>query len=429
MCYCGVVAVGLMVSAFVVSGMVVRLVVEEPEMATISLTLPKSDYNRNLEFLSYLTYGLDVLIIVGLIGLSMERGFLSQKVSGVRTSVKERQVSSANNSGEGLGSYLTLFEVHGHACANKGDTNVVGNVNTPVGMSSYANVTYAPTISDRFNITAYGFFLEKRVAYLVVANYVRNTWGKYGLVKSMLTSSTEIFSFQFSFMDGLDAMLENGPCVPMTAFSEDGLSGIATKLGTPLMLDSYISDMCIQSWDRSSYARALIEVQDYVKLKDNIVVAIPKLVGGGDDCPKNKDSDVVPKRNNVNTSGNKKKDVKPTIDVSKSNSFDVLNLVENDVDLGTNGGTSNMTSKKLIINGTATLVDDEGKPMTRDDSLGDHDSEDEVVSVDKDMANFLASKDVGYGTNSLLEQWKESYGNGDYDYDPYDDDMYRPGYS
>nr|GFA08267.1 adipose-regulatory protein, seipin [Tanacetum cinerariifolium] len=50
MCYSGVVAVRLMVLAFVVSGMVMRLVVEEPVMATVSLTLPELDYNRNLEF-------------------------------------------------------------------------------------------------------------------------------------------------------------------------------------------------------------------------------------------------------------------------------------------------------------------------------------------------------------------------------------------
>ncbi|GKB90837.1 putative reverse transcriptase domain-containing protein, partial [Tanacetum coccineum] len=89
------------------------------------------------------------------------------------------------------------------------------------------------------------------------------------------------FCAQFSSMDGLDSMLENGlwfirnnplilkkwnpdvnllkedvgnvPVwvklhgVPVTAFSEDGLSAIATKLGTPLMLDSYTSDMCMQS--------------------------------------------------------------------------------------------------------------------------------------------------------------------------------------
>ncbi|GKC80578.1 adipose-regulatory protein, seipin [Tanacetum coccineum] len=46
MCYYGVVAVGLMVSAFVVSGMVVRLVVEEPEMVTEELN---NDYTRERE--------------------------------------------------------------------------------------------------------------------------------------------------------------------------------------------------------------------------------------------------------------------------------------------------------------------------------------------------------------------------------------------
>ncbi|GJV86621.1 putative reverse transcriptase domain-containing protein [Tanacetum coccineum] len=106
-------------------------------------------------------------------------------------------------------------------------------------------------IDERFANTAYGFFLGKRVAY------------------------------PFSSMDGLDSMLKNGPWFirnnplilkkwnpyvnlmkeyvgnvpvwvklhgfPMNAFSEDGLSAIATKLDTPLMLDSYTSDMCIQS--------------------------------------------------------------------------------------------------------------------------------------------------------------------------------------
>ncbi|GJY20739.1 hypothetical protein Tco_0393305 [Tanacetum coccineum] len=62
----------------------------------------------------------------------------------------------------------------------------------------------------------------------------------------------------------------------------------------------------------------------------------------------------VSKKNNVNTSGNKKKDVEPTIEV--------------------------------------TLADDEGKPLAKVDSLGDHDSEDEVASVDNEMEIFLALK-------------------------------------
>ncbi|GJV78485.1 retrovirus-related pol polyprotein from transposon TNT 1-94 [Tanacetum coccineum] len=213
--------------------------------------------------------------------------------------------------------------------------------------------------------------------------------------------------------------------VPVTAFSVDGLNAIATKIDTPLI--------------------ALIEVRDDVELKDNIVVAMPKLVGGGDECPKNKVSDVVKKmkkpsqtnkgvpvgpkvgfqptkqvyrhvskKNNVSTSGNKKKDVEPTKENAESSSTCTTPIVEK-ID----------KIERLIIDGTTTLVDDEGIPLKMVDSLGGHDSDDEVASVDNDMANFLASKDVGYDTNSLLEQREESYRNGDYDYEPYDDDMYE----
>nr|GEX75411.1 hypothetical protein [Tanacetum cinerariifolium] len=255
--------------------------------------------------------------------------------------------------------------------------------------------------------------------------------------------------------------------VPSNAFSEDGLSVIATKLDTSLMLDSYTSDMCIQSWDMSSYDIALIEIQADVELKHNIVVAMLKLIEEGfytcnNECPINIDSDVVKnikkpsqtprcvpvgpkmgfkpvnqvyihvsKKNTVNTSGDKKKDVEPTIDVSISNLFDVLNSVENDVNLDMNGETSNLAKKanfsgsSLIIDEKVTLVDDEDKPLTKVDSLSDYDSENEVASVDNNMANFLASKKVGYGINSLLEQWKETHENGDYDFEPYDDNMYE----
>ncbi|GKB70503.1 rice salt sensitive 3-like protein [Tanacetum coccineum] len=165
----------------------------------------------------------------------------------------------------------------------------------------------------------------------------------------------------------------------------------------------------------------------------------------------------VSKKNNVNTSGNKKKDAdaEPTIEVSNSNSFDVLNSVEIDVYLGTNGGTSNRASKKanfggssslnveasitnttpivdkidkyekLVIDEKVSLVDDEGKPLKNVAYSDNHDSEDEVESVDNDMAHFMASEMVGFGNNSLLEQWRDTYENVDYDYDPYDDDGYE----
>ncbi|GJZ29563.1 hypothetical protein Tco_0574210 [Tanacetum coccineum] len=64
----------------------------------------------------------------------------------------------------------------------------------------------------------------------------------------------------------------------MMTFSEDGLSVIATKLGTPLVLDSYTSDMCMQSWGRSSYARAMIDLRADEELENSFMVAMPKLM-------------------------------------------------------------------------------------------------------------------------------------------------------
>nr|GEW36600.1 hypothetical protein [Tanacetum cinerariifolium] len=75
-------------------------------------------------------------------------------------------------------------------------------------------------------------------------------------------------------------------------------------------------------------------------------------------------------------------------------------------------------------NEKVTLVDDEGKPLEMVVSSSDYDSEDVIASVDNEMASFLAKND-GYGTQSLLEQWTKSYENDDYEYNPYDNDMYE----
>ncbi|GKE47943.1 hypothetical protein Tco_1479201, partial [Tanacetum coccineum] len=162
----------------------------------------------------------------------------------------------------------------------------------------------------------------------------------------------------------------------------------------------------------------------------------------------------VPKKSTASSSDNKKKGVAPTIEVSNSNPFKVLNSVDNDVELATNAGTTNLVNneatssgssfmnidnsstrttpiidkirkfEELLTSGKATLVDEAGNPLKNVDFLDDYDSEDEVASVDNDMARSMASERVGFGTQSLLEQWMDSYSNCDYDEDPYDDDMY-----
>ncbi|GJV68572.1 zinc knuckle CX2CX4HX4C containing protein [Tanacetum coccineum] len=60
-------------------------------------------------------------------------------------------------------------------------------------------------------------------------------------------------------------------------FEEDGISLIATFIGKPIMLDSYTSSMCNESWARSSFARCLIKVNSEADLVDVVTIRIPSL--------------------------------------------------------------------------------------------------------------------------------------------------------
>nr|GEZ12594.1 hypothetical protein [Tanacetum cinerariifolium] len=63
----------------------------------------------------------------------------------------------------------------------------------------------------------------------------------------------------------------------------------------------------------------------------------------------------VIKNLNASSSGNKKKGVEPTIEVSNSNPFNVLNSVDNDVEFGTNGGTTNLVNNEATSNGSSFM--------------------------------------------------------------------------
>ncbi|GKE87805.1 zinc knuckle CX2CX4HX4C containing protein, partial [Tanacetum coccineum] len=69
--------------------------------------------------------------------------------------------------------------------------------------------------------------------------------------------------------------------VPIQVFEEDGISLIATFIGKPVMLDSYISSMCNDSWGRSSFAWCLIKVNSKADLIDVVTIGIPSLTKDG----------------------------------------------------------------------------------------------------------------------------------------------------
>nr|GEW71350.1 hypothetical protein [Tanacetum cinerariifolium] len=70
----------------------------------------------------------------------------------------------------------------------------------------------------------------------------------------------------------------------------------------------------------------------------------------------------VSKKPNASSSGNKKKGVEPTIEVSNSNLFDVFNSIDNDVEFGTNGETTNLVDNRATSSGSSFMnIDDNGE--------------------------------------------------------------------
>ncbi|GJR76049.1 zinc knuckle CX2CX4HX4C containing protein [Tanacetum coccineum] len=165
-------------------------------------------------------------------------------------------------------------------------------------------------VNTRFKHTLYGYFIGKRMVFLVVEYYARNNWKKHGL-KRIMMNTKGFFFFKFDSHDGLKDVLEGGPwliCnsliilkkwsidtrlrkeelisisiwvklhdVPLHVFEEDGISLIDTFIGKPVMLDSYTSAMCNDLWGRSSFARCLIEVNSEADLVDAVTIRIPLL--------------------------------------------------------------------------------------------------------------------------------------------------------
>ncbi|GJR94322.1 zinc knuckle CX2CX4HX4C containing protein [Tanacetum coccineum] len=67
--------------------------------------------------------------------------------------------------------------------------------------------------------------------------------------------------------------------VPLQVFEDDGISLIASFIGKLVMLDSYTSSMCNDSWGRSSFAWCLIDVKYEADLVEAVTIGIPLLTG------------------------------------------------------------------------------------------------------------------------------------------------------
>ncbi|GKD69433.1 retrotransposon protein, putative, ty1-copia subclass [Tanacetum coccineum] len=157
--------------------------------------------------------------------------------------------------------------------------------------------------------------------------------------------------------------------VPVTAFSEDGLSAITTKLELKDNIvvaiikitkeGHYTCNIHVEyEWKPPRCASCKVFGYNHEECSKNTGAGETRNMKKTSQAPKGimvslkvgfkptKEYRHVPKNHTANPSGNKKKGVDSTNKVSNSIPFEVLNSFDNDVDMGTNGGTSNLDNNK-----------------------------------------------------------------------------------
>ncbi|GJZ76381.1 putative reverse transcriptase domain, reverse transcriptase zinc-binding domain protein [Tanacetum coccineum] len=142
------------------------------------------------------------------------------------------------------------------------------------------------SVSNRYANSLVGCFVGKSIAFPIVQNYVTNTWGQFGL-QNVMKSDNGVFLFMFASKVGLEKEVTKvlvwiKLCkIPLVAYSEDGLSLIATQVGKPIMLEAFTSYMCNDPWGRISYALALVEISAGTDLKMEVSMAVSNEDGEG----------------------------------------------------------------------------------------------------------------------------------------------------
>ncbi|GJQ95628.1 hypothetical protein Tco_0006767 [Tanacetum coccineum] len=215
------------------------------------------------------------------------------------------------------------------------------------------------------------------------------------------------------------------------------------------MLDAYTSAMCTESWGRSSYARAMVELRVDVELKYTLVVVVLKFKNLKNPIQANRGVPVgsKPKSNFIyrpiqSTIKTDKAPTKPKVTkatiatTSTSNSFDALSTLVDDDDCGASYWLLLLTGlhmwhlgilasdslnttllaerinklERQMLDGKLMLVDDDGKLLNKVDfdQVNSH-SESEVEMVYDEIAQLMANRganDVENLKDQLDEQEK-----------------------
>ena len=159
--------------------------------------------------------------------------------------------------------------------------------------------------SEKWKLSACGYFVGHKMLANELRYHLRRMWAKYGL-RDVIVNSSGMHMFKFKDEQGMKAVIEQSPWmvnnvplfvqnwnadvgmkktepskmplwvkmvnVPMEAWSVDGISSMASSLGTPIVMDNMTALMFQHGVGRLDYARVLVEFDATKKLKESISI-------------------------------------------------------------------------------------------------------------------------------------------------------------
>ncbi|GJW01886.1 kinase RLK-Pelle-LRR-I-1 family protein [Tanacetum coccineum] len=175
----------------------------------------------------------------------------------------------------------------------KGNENVKTYVSSvmPNGVNQYNKLELIPTVceegrdvvifyddlimegSRKWSMTLCGHFVGFRMTYNELKYNIKRMWGKFGLFD--VVAQNGMYYFKFNNENGMNQVLESGPWMVNSLCKNgiQGISAIASSLGTPLIMDKTTARMCHEGAGRVGYARVLVEVKAESQFKEKVAIS------------------------------------------------------------------------------------------------------------------------------------------------------------
>ncbi|GJY36038.1 RNA-directed DNA polymerase, eukaryota, reverse transcriptase zinc-binding domain protein [Tanacetum coccineum] len=173
----------------------------------------------------------------------------------------------------------------------------------------------------KWDMIVCGYFVRHNMTVNELRYNLRKMWGRKGF-KDIIDVNNGVYFMRFYNEEGMDSVVNSGPwmvnnkpffvqkwdihvcldrrepkqvplwirlCnVPLEAWTTNGISALASRLGNPLVMDNTTAEMCKMGVGRVGYARVLVEVSAYKCLPEEIEKKPDS--GYGNDETKNKDT-------------------------------------------------------------------------------------------------------------------------------------------